>query len=115
MKKSLKAKWLKALRGGRYKQGDGQLRSEDRHYCCLGVLAQIEGARWRGEGTPFIGGRCVADEAGGVMYLSPRLFGLSKKRQEDLGNMNDGCAAWANNKMTFKQIADWIEKKVQAR
>ena len=38
MDAKLKAKWVKALRSGRYRQGIGSLYSR-RRYCCLGVLA----------------------------------------------------------------------------
>ena len=42
MDKKLKAKWVKALRSGEYKQGKGYL--EDRgKFCCLGVLADAVG------------------------------------------------------------------------
>src|ERR1044072_871955 len=40
--KEIKEKWLKALRGGRYRQGTGQLKNEmNGSYCCLGVLCQV--------------------------------------------------------------------------
>jgi hypothetical protein len=42
MKLATRQKWVDALRSGQYKQGRGCLRYEDR-YCCLGVLAAIEG------------------------------------------------------------------------
>lgn len=45
MKKSIKKKWLKALRSGEYKQGTGNLRDKDfdgeTNFCCLGVLCNI--------------------------------------------------------------------------
>lgn len=40
MDKKLKAKWVKALMSGKYKQGMDALRSDGK-YCCLGVLAEI--------------------------------------------------------------------------
>lgn len=39
----MKAKWLKALRSGEYKQGRELLKTKDGKYCCLGVLAEING------------------------------------------------------------------------
>jgi len=33
--------WVAALRSGDYKQGAGQLRSSDNHFCCLGVLCNL--------------------------------------------------------------------------
>lgn len=37
MPKSIRRKWLNALRSGKYKQGKGAL-EKDGKYCCLGVL-----------------------------------------------------------------------------
>ncbi len=36
----LKAKWIEALRSGKYKQGKGVLRYGD-EFCCLGVLCDV--------------------------------------------------------------------------
>lgn len=47
MKKSVKARWVAALRSGEYKQGIGELRSADDRFCCLGVLCDLHGDRWR--------------------------------------------------------------------
>lgn len=40
MNQELKAKWLEALRSGRYQQAKGALRHEG-SYCCIGVLCDI--------------------------------------------------------------------------
>lgn len=40
MNPEVKAKWIEALRSGRYKQGKNMLRSGDK-LCCLGVLCEI--------------------------------------------------------------------------
>jgi hypothetical protein len=42
MDSEVKARWLEALRSGQYTKGKSVLRSGDR-YCCLGVLAEVEG------------------------------------------------------------------------
>lgn len=40
--KEIKAKWLEALKSGKYKQGFSELHTKtDNSYCCLGVLAKI--------------------------------------------------------------------------
>lgn len=45
MDKNLKAKWIKALRGGGYEQGDSMLYdSGNDSFCCLGVLCRVAGA-----------------------------------------------------------------------
>jgi hypothetical protein len=52
MNKEIKARWLAALRSGEYEQGQGQLVSEEGHYCCLGVLCDLHskdmGIAWKG-------------------------------------------------------------------
>ena len=45
MKKIIAKKWIKALRSGKYKQGQGALKqsteSGDTYHCCLGVLCEL--------------------------------------------------------------------------
>lgn len=39
---AIKARWLEALRSGRYRQGSRGLNWDDREFCCLGVLCETE-------------------------------------------------------------------------
>lgn len=94
MDKKLKAKWVRALRSGRYKQGKGLLQRGERN-CCLGVLCRIAK-------IPF------TKKAGRLDQDMLRKVGLSEVRQTSLITMNDG-APYAD-RLTFPQIADWIEK-----
>lgn len=91
---ALKRDWLKRLLSGRYKQGRGQLRDNDRHYCCLGVLCVAAGKKYDGDlGYPVLD----ADEG-------PKPFcGLTAKAQIRLAKMND-------DGKTFKEIAAWIKR-----
>jgi hypothetical protein len=41
MNPEIKALWVAALRGGKYKQGKNKLRSSDNEFCCLGVLCNL--------------------------------------------------------------------------
>lgn len=46
MKKEVAKKWVKALRSGKYKQGEGCLKQTDipknkTYHCCLGVLCEL--------------------------------------------------------------------------
>lgn len=44
MDAKIKARWIKALRSGKYKQGQGRLRQptpDGDEYCCLGVLCEL--------------------------------------------------------------------------
>lgn len=90
----IKRKWLEALRSGKFAQGYGRLCEETKfgaRYCCLGVLANIEG---------------INSDAG---FLSERY--LPKKIQIPLVYRNDGIGnikvAWS-----FRRIATWIEKNL---
>jgi hypothetical protein len=52
--KEVRAKWVAALRSGKYKQGKYSLRSNYDNYCCLGVLCELaaqEGIAKRTGGT----------------------------------------------------------------
>jgi hypothetical protein len=114
MKKDIKAKWLKALRGGKYKQGKEQLKTATGRFCCLGVLcdlhAKATGSKWGvSDGEPVYG---RGDDA--PYYLPPavqRWAGLKDKRGQlpdglgwrDLGEVNDSGKR-------FTTIANLIEK-----
>lgn len=41
----IKAKWVAALRSGKYQQGRGGLRNGDK-FCCLGVLCDLNDPDW---------------------------------------------------------------------
>jgi len=112
----LKTKWLKALRSGHYKQGRGQLCTSPKpgkfRYCCLGVLAQIDGklksttlGGWRKE-KAFQGHNLswLFDKKG----VKGESRYLHRNFQYKLGEMND--EAGINN--NFKKIAAWIEVNV---
>jgi hypothetical protein len=93
--------WLRALRGGKYKQGRGGLRGRTGECCCLGVLCDGVGPKWWfGDAhTGFV----HADDAGkpGVDVL--RLAGLGYNVVPFLIKVND-FDHWK-----FPRIADWIE------
>lgn len=100
MDAKLKAKWLRALRGKKYRQGKRALRHHGA-FCCLGVLADIQGAKWI-SGCPIING----SENDGNSNLEPRFAGgLRRAVQNTLAEMNDGSA-------DFKKIADYIERRI---
>jgi len=94
MNKEIKTKWLKALRSKRYKQTTGTLCDRDGGYCCLGVLARIQGAK---KENLFDRGILKAD-------LAKYAAGLRIQSQNILADLND-------DGKDFIQIADYIEKK----
>lgn len=116
MDKKLKAKWIKALLGGRYKQGGDGLRinfGRQPEYCCLGVLAQIQGARWDEDGCPHLGKQLVGHIDGPSSFLAPKVAGgLHFATQKRLAEMNDGTGRFYGRISTFKDIAAYIMAKL---
>lgn len=118
MNKEIKAKWLTALRGGKYKQGSGFLRIsqdgvEDR-FCCLGVLcdlavkAGVTAVLNENYETSY--GRNYDTSTAVLPFHVQEWAGLSSKAgsydggERSLTGDNDGG-------MTFAQIADIIERE----
>lgn len=125
MLKNLKRKWIKALRSGEYDQDTGVLCSADgKRFCCLGVLADIQGARWEEQikdtGFGFSYGKSLVlipvpkekskpqKDQDELVLASQLRNGLSKAQQNELAHLND-------NNWTFDQIADWIEEHVKTK
>lgn len=93
MRDELKTKWLKGLRGRKYKQGKSRLKHSGRH-CCLGVLCEVDGrkiSRWQ---------TTLRD---GHIDLLWAIGG--SENQDTLMRMNDAGKS-------FRKIADWIEKNI---
>lgn len=109
MNKQLKEKWIAALRSGEYEQGRNYLRTGTGKYCCLGVLCNlIDPTKWDRdvnnslESTPY-------DYDGSIGYPSPKTIkvsGLDDGYCDILTGMNDV------SKLSFNQIADWIEENL---
>lgn len=111
----IKAKWVKALRSGRYRQAKGQLWVDDLFppnrsgYCCLGVLMAeampntLEEGKW---GRAYTGSACNNDfrELGMIPDDIAVLWDLDLDAQEELTGLND------ERDWSFKRIATWIEK-----
>lgn len=104
MDKTIKTKWLAALRGKKYRQALHQLRRGDKEsgfsHCCLGVLLDvIAPERWDEQNHH---GMCFGE-------LSPyyrRRCGISKDQMEHLITLNDYEYAG------YRKIANYIEKEM---
>lgn len=94
MNKKWKAKWVKALRSGDYKQGAGWLWRRGR-FCCLGVLRDIAHPR------------SDLDRGAESLLCDRHLkeFGLTDDQQRELADLND-------KGNTFGEIATYIEKNL---
>jgi hypothetical protein len=110
-----KAKWLTALRSGKYKQGHGALRcvnGQEITHCCLGVLGDLMNPNgWlRPKGDWNNGNNVRGFKRQGhtaTDYLPADLqdrAGLFHEDQEWLASLND------DNGLTFDEIADRIEQ-----
>jgi hypothetical protein len=103
MNPEYKAKWLKALRGGKYKQAKGVLQAGDGRMCCLGVLCDIVNPKeW--EILSYTSNRHFR---GDVSYPDKTVMeetGLTLGKCRKLADLND------SKDYSFKQIADFIEK-----
>ena len=93
MNPDLKAKWISALRSGRYTQGQKRLKTKEGHYCCLGVLCKVlEKPEYIQLGTR------------GDNYCDLRAAsGLTHTQTDLLTRLNDTL------RESFTQIADYIE------
>ncbi len=102
MKAEMKAKWIVALRSGKYQQARKSLRINN-EFCCLGVLLDscIDGS-WEGENYE------VDDItfSGDLGNYGQSMFGLTDIQQQELVHMND------NLRVSLPEIADWIQTNI---
>lgn len=106
MLKKMADRWVKALRSGKYKQGPGILYSPlDNTYCCLGVLSRINNCDTHGLSSlklPSMQKSCgIRTSCGGIPGI--RDFKIGGRMTLNLADAND-------NGVSFKVIANWIEK-----
>lgn len=91
-----KAKWLAALRSGKYEQANGTLKTDGGRMCCLGVLRDVmePGASYEDEETIYLRSEHCPS-------------GLIDGHRSILAHMNDGTNSYHQH--SFAEIADWIE------
>lgn len=98
----LKTKWLEALRSGKYQQGQGLLRQGNK-YCCLGVLAEINGEHWNQFGRSYsidgVFGQSV------YMYKGPFADAFSE--------ILDNAAEMNDQGIPFEEIASYLERELE--
>jgi hypothetical protein len=114
MDPDIKAKWVEALRSGKYKQARMALETS-RGYCCLGVLCRAVGAEFQEfdddgryyDSVPVLDGINLADGNNEELSRSfLRRAGLREEDQIRLVEMNDSENA------SFLKIAEYIEKRL---
>lgn len=98
-------KWLKALEGRKYKQGEGQLHNDDEDsFCCLGVLCDVMKKQVKGtwQGSHFV---TPNEEEYALTPMDVRqLVRMTKHQHDDAITMNDF------DDLTFKEIAAKFRK-----
>lgn len=107
MDKEIKAKWVPALRSGKYQQCQGLLKHADGNdqctFCCIGVLVDVMELGWEVH-DPY--SYKIASTVASVTNLTPEAMlraGLTVEQESELVDMNDSGMA------SFDEIADWIE------
>ena len=89
MNKSIKKKWLKNLKSGKFEQAHSQLKSGKNSFCCLGVLCETMKVGYK----PSSSYPCAT---------TLKTAGLKKEQAEFLANLND-------SDRSFDYIANFIE------
>lgn len=104
MNTEIKAKWVEALRSGKYEQGKSRLQNcLKQTYCCLGVLCEISpNVQKYGSGYIFANTAMHAILTGAFRLQ----VGLKESQESDLANLND------LEGRSFLEIADYIEKNL---
>jgi hypothetical protein len=107
MNKTLKDKWVAALRSGQYRQAKEYLHVPNLGYCCLGVLCDIyDDTKWIDNAhTEYNFGDRTKRTYPTLDWLY--MIGLPDYIAGYLTILND-----TENK-TFSQIADWIETNIK--
>lgn len=114
MKKQIAKLWANALRSGDYKQGRGQLRTEQNKFCCLGVLCNLHALA-----HPEIAAKQSRKDSylGSLSFLSEEVIKWAGIKASNYSLKYSGevisCSLIRDNdglKKNFKQIADTIDK-----
>jgi hypothetical protein len=130
MKKEIAKKWVKALRSGKYKQGQSWLKQYDKkgqeHHCCLGVLCELYNDEMKKKHKKSLNSKTLEDW--NVTRISfnkndqglPSLVKKWAGMKDSLGYFIDSndkmgqCLADMNDiGRKFKTIANTIEKNVE--
>jgi len=101
MNAEIKARWVEALRSGKYQQGRAALRSLEERFCCLGVLCDLYSpSEWTTNGSTRYFHRESLSAFIGADFRTQ--MGLSDAEAWRLARMND-------DGKSFADIADYIE------
>ena len=97
--------WVEALRSGKYRQGKKVLRTANGEMCCLGVLADIAGCKWKRHDNGWLAdGEDNSAPSRAMAFVG--LIGSEGETEygDPLSYLNDSGAP-------FSEIADIIESE----
>lgn len=124
MKPEIRTRWVTALRGSRFEQGQGKLRNEHDEYCCLGVLCQlaaedgiIPDALWDYDTWSYVGHREYLPEAvwhwAGLDRMNPFIYIPDPDYPDDPEEILESSLSEFNDTgHSFDEIADIIEDQL---
>lgn len=102
--KKFKAKWVKALRSGKYAQTDGTLKN-DTGYCCLGVAAEVCGV----DILANTGTLCT-ENGYDPKKIPALIFGDCTKTDAEYNPMVEKLANYNDIGKSFEWIASYIDR-----
>ena len=102
MDPELKARWVAALRSGKYEQGVGGLKHNDK-YCCLGVLRMVMGGECRENET------LLTEKETEELWETTNLNDVKVK----IGGILASLVNHNDDGRTFAEIADAIEEQLK--
>lgn len=113
------AKWINALRSGKYKQTTGML-NDGSGFCCLGVLCDISKVgKWNSQHRYKVPNSLFSEclelplevkNLVGMTQTNPRLPESVYPNKPQLAQLNDGQSHMSEYQaLSFKKIADLIE------
>lgn len=123
MKKSIKNRWVKALRSGKFKQGFGKLKQDEGDaikYCCLGVAIEVfkpknkkfsDFALRAGKSAFYAEDFCKAGCMPTRTFVK-NVLELSKEEVETLAKLNDETSIRGDRMNDFHTVANYIEENL---
>lgn len=109
----IKAKWIEALRSGKYKKGQAKLRSTKNEFCALGVLCDvIDPSKWVKPTSQSMYKDCYLWEGriGGIPTSFLTEIGMTAEFAEKISILNDTPSEKRNEFLyDFDLLANIIE------
>lgn len=109
MNQEIKKLWIDGLRSGKYRQGQGALKTPYGEYCCLGVLCDIY-REVTGFGEWVDGAYQSFNESNSISLSPDVVKWAGLKESNPIFGGHDAIGLNDKEQYTFEQIANEIEK-----